>query len=484
MLKIQSKQRNERLLLLLVISSLSLLLIYWWLTRAKIGFLVQGHPMSLGLDWILGMAVLLLSLACVLVIRSRALPSSPVDVGERSHTDRLSVQIQKRFDHKANQSLLYLNIRGFAQINFRYGNDFGDRLLAGFSALVEEILSGAGELYHLNADEFIFLFREKPFHESYELVRAHVDTLSEVNLNIDDDFVHFHVFCGLLRLQESEGQYPDVLYQVRDNFDEIMNLSQDNFFVYQELEHLNNIRVRKYKNKSLVEEAISENRIIPYFQPIVDVRTGEVSIYEVLMRIQENGKILSPYRYVRIAEEFNLIEEMDFAVFRKSVDCLALSDRDLRLSFNLSGKLLTNDRYLSRLLAYLEEKRVPAWRITFEITETEHVGDLNNLDEILNKYKRLGFTFAIDDFGTGFSSVHYLKHLPVDYVKIDGAFIRDLDGNESNVHLVRSLVYMARAFHIKTVAEYVENERILELVRELGIDYAQGYYLGLPREQW
>jgi len=397
--------------------------------------------------------------------------------------DSLVSAIHGNWHGRQESALLYLNLRSFAQINYRYGNAFGDRVLEAYKRLMVEILYERGTLYHMNADEFFCLIDRGDFQAAYTYVHEHRQSISEVNLNVDDEFVHFHVFCGLVRLTKAE-EARDMLYRIRDSFKEVMKLSKEDFFVYREIDHLNNIQVRKFKNKRLVEAAIRENRIIPYFQPIVNLQTDGVEKQEVLMRILEEDKVLSPYRYVRVAEEFNLIEEMDFAVFRKSVDLLASSKEEVNLSFNLSGKLLANEYYLARLNRYLLEKRVPPCRVTLEITETEYVGDLNNLEEILSKYKRLGFTFAIDDFGTGFSSMHYLQRLPVDYVKIDGVFIKELHQSEADRHLVRSLVHMAKAYGIRTIAEFVESEEVISTVRELGIDYGQGYYLGKPQACW
>lgn len=192
MFKLHSKQAVGKLLLTLVASALILLLVLWWLIRETLGSLAQARLFPFHVDWILAAVVLVLSMTCVLIVRSHALVSSHDHGARLPNMDRLSGKIQKGFERSTVQTMLYFNIRDFSQINFRYGNDFGDRLLEGYSALVGEVLGGEGTLYRLNADEFFFLFGEKAFHEAYEMMRGQLDALSEVNLNIGDQFVHFH----------------------------------------------------------------------------------------------------------------------------------------------------------------------------------------------------------------------------------------------------------------------------------------------------
>ncbi|MDV3429180.1 MAG: EAL domain-containing protein, partial [Bacillota bacterium] len=233
-----------------------------------------------------------------------------------------------------------------------------------------------------------------------------------------------------------------------------------------------------------LEQAIEEDRIVPFFQKIVNIKTGENGKYEVLMRIKSGDEFLSPYPFIVTAEKYNLIDKVDFIMLEKALSYKKRIDIEDKLifSFNLSGKLLNNREYLNKAKAIIDKYNIKHENIIFEITETENIKNINKLANTIKKYNKENFKFSIDDFGTGYSSIYYLKNINVDYLKIDGSFIKDINEKEENLYLVKSIINMAKAFNTKIVAEFVENQYILKTLNDLGVDFAQGYYFNKPEE--
>jgi EAL domain-containing protein (putative c-di-GMP-specific phosphodiesterase class I) len=228
---------------------------------------------------------------------------------------------------------------------------------------------------------------------------------------------------------------------------------------------------------------MEEDRILPFFQPIYNIKENKIEKYEVLMRIKDGDDYLSPFPYIKVAEENNVIEKLDLIVIEKALKykCKVDSKDKIKLSINVSGRDLNDSNFLPKVVLLADEYEIKYQNLIFEITETQNIKNMDRLVHTIHAFKKLGFKFSIDDFGTGFSSMQYLKRIPADYLKIDGSFIRDLNENEKNLYLVKSIVSMAKAFEMTAIAEFVENEKILKVLKEIGIDYGQGYHIGKPK---
>jgi EAL domain-containing protein (putative c-di-GMP-specific phosphodiesterase class I) len=197
----------------------------------------------------------------------------------------------------------------------------------------------------------------------------------------------------------------------------------------------------------------------------------------------DDGKIIMPGSFIGAAERYNLIGDIDRVVSAKAIAFQAenaAQGRDLSISINLSGKDLENEEFLSFLRQQIDETGANAGNLTFEITETEAVRDLDKAKNFIQSLKSLGCKFALDDFGVGFTSFLYLKEMQVDFIKIDGCFISKLDKNHNDQVFVKAIVDVATGMGIKTVAEFVETEETLVLLKQLGVSYGQGYLIGKP----
>ena len=230
----------------------------------------------------------------------------------------------------------------------------------------------------------------------------------------------------------------------------------------------------------MVLRALEEKRIVPFFQPIVDCQSGEVIIHELLMRIEQDGKIVPAGEFIDIAEGIGVVHKMDYMLIEKAFDQMNQQNYTGKLFINLSPKSLIINEFITHIRQLAQQYRIVPERIVFELTERETVSNLTLLEKFVLDLKLEGFRFAIDDFGSGFSSFHYIKHFPIDVIKIEGEFIRNMLQDEKYMAFVKSIVTLAQNLDIRTVAEFIEDEEIMSAVKDLGIDFAQGYHLGMP----
>jgi PAS domain S-box-containing protein len=227
-----------------------------------------------------------------------------------------------------------------------------------------------------------------------------------------------------------------------------------------------------------IRAALDEDRFVLYAQPIVDLITGKTVQHELLLRMRgEDGSIISPAHFLPAAERYGLISEIDRWVIRQAV---AIAAGGTPAEFNLSGRSIGDPAVLGELAAAIQSSGVDPALIVVEVTETAFVGDTEAGREFAQRVRELGCRLALDDFGTGFSSLSYLKHLPADHLKIDIEFVRELTTSETDARVIRGIVGLAREFNQTTIAEGVEDEATLMMLKELGVDQAQGYLLGRP----
>ena len=230
-----------------------------------------------------------------------------------------------------------------------------------------------------------------------------------------------------------------------------------------------------------VHQAIDNDKIVPYFQPILNNHTGKIEKYESLARlIGEDDKVYSPFFFLDVAKRSKYYSGITYAVSRKSVECFR--DRGEDFSINLSLVDLENSKIKNFLLDMLEENTGLANRVIFELTEDENIRNTVAVSKFVEAVRSFGAKIAIDDFGSGYSNFQRLLELEPDYLKIDGTLIKDIDQNVSKQQIVETMVSFAKRSGIKTVAEFVENETILKIITDFGIDYSQGYYIAKPAE--
>jgi EAL domain-containing protein (putative c-di-GMP-specific phosphodiesterase class I) len=230
-----------------------------------------------------------------------------------------------------------------------------------------------------------------------------------------------------------------------------------------------------------IRHALENNELVLHYQPLLHIATGTVSHYEALLRLKTSRGLIGPQKFLPAVARFGLMDDIDRWVVENSIRALAECSGDnkkLRLSVNLSTSTFENELFAASVRSLLKEYRVSGDQICFEITEQMAVRIAAKIDRQIAMLRDLGCRIAVDDFGTGYSSFSYLKRLPVDYLKIDGSFIKGLARSRVDQSLVRMIGEVAKATGLETVAEYVQSAAALNLLAKYRIDYAQGFYIG------
>lgn len=254
----------------------------------------------------------------------------------------------------------------------------------------------------------------------------------------------------------------------------------EKFISYGDIIRRNNEMAMK---KERLMDIIDNDRIVAFYQPIYNIDDNVIEKHEVLMRVNENGSYLPPFDIIKMAEREGLIQEIDKKVIKQAFN-LHKSYRDrlgriIQMNINISGKEVERE-FLDYIYETAEKYGVKPENVTFELTETSALENLDKGIMYLNELRQKGFKIAIDDFGTGYAHVELLSKIEVDYLKIDGIFIKDAVKDPKMKKILRALVYIGKTYNTKLVGEYVEDESILELLRELEVNYGQGYYFGKP----
>jgi EAL domain-containing protein (putative c-di-GMP-specific phosphodiesterase class I) len=233
-----------------------------------------------------------------------------------------------------------------------------------------------------------------------------------------------------------------------------------------------------------LRRALEEQLFVLHYQPIMSLRDGSVSHYEALVRLADEpgGRLVAPGRFLPAAERYGLIREIDRMVLSQVATLLAgeHGKQGVRIAINCSSLSITDGGMLAQIEAALALARVDPTQLVIEVTETAAISDMGRARSFCAGVQALGCTVALDDFGAGFGSFQYLKHLPFQYLKIDGDFIRGLPASPKDQLVVRALVELARGMGKQTIAEYVGDEATVKLLRDYGVDYAQGFAVGAP----
>jgi EAL domain-containing protein (putative c-di-GMP-specific phosphodiesterase class I) len=234
-----------------------------------------------------------------------------------------------------------------------------------------------------------------------------------------------------------------------------------------------------------LRRALEEQLFVLHYQPIVSLRDGGVSHYEALVRLADepDGKLVAPGRFLPAAERYGLIREIDRMVLAQVTALLAgeHGERGVRIAINCSSLSITDGEMLAQIRARLALARVNPAQLVIEVTETAAISDMTRARDFCAGVQALGCAVALDDFGAGFGTFQYLKHLPFEYLKIDGDFIRGLPSSPQDQLVVKALVELARGMGKQTIAEYVGDAATVRVLRELGVDYAQGFEVGRPQ---
>lgn len=399
---------------------------------------------------------------------------------QRMFKELLGYEVGRATRHKQSFSLLMLDLDNFKTVNDRYGHAYGDQFLQAFAKVLETAVRPGDMLCRYGGDEFTIILPEATQEQAYSVAQRIRRSVEKMQLRSPEGQVMRATGSIGIAVYPQHAKDPKDLFLLADNMMyKAKRLGRNSIAVPDDNEVAELYKEAGEKNL-MVLNALEEERIVPYFQPIVDAVTGEVTIHELLMRIEMENRVVPAGEFIDIAEGIGVVHKMDYMLIEKAFEQIAEQGYTGSLFVNLSPKSLIVNEFIGRIHQLALDKGISPERIVFELTERETVSNLALLEKFVLDLKLEGFSFAIDDFGSGFSSFHYIKHFPIDVIKIEGEFIRNMLQDRKYMAFVKSIVTLAGSLGIKTIAEFIEDEAVMEKVQELGIDYGQGYYLGRP----
>lgn len=394
--------------------------------------------------------------------------------------------------HEARGALLYIDLDNFKDVNDSYGHQVGDTILRKVSStldsLTREIDASAHQITaRLGGDEFAIILRNTD-DEVINVVSQRI--LSALNtIHHIQDNIRFQLSCsiGIACFPGTETSSNELLSNADFAMYQAKLYGRNQYYIFQQQDAQREQSHERILWREKIETAIRRNRFVLFYQPILNIQQRTISHYETLIRMKDdNDELISPEVFISIAERLGLIQEIDNFILLSAIEkqgALLRKGYDITLAINLSGKAFDDPNLFDNIKKAIKKYRARPENLIFEITETAAVSDIIAAEKLMSRIQALGCQFALDDFGVGFSSFYYLRELPVEYVKIDGSFVKDLANNADNEVLVRALSEVAIGFNKLSVAEFVDSLQTLHILSRAKVNYAQGYFIGKPSQE-
>ena len=402
---------------------------------------------------------------------------------QRVFRDLLEYEIKRADRHEYEFGLLVIDCDNFKPINDTYGHTFGDDFLKAFANVLSDSKRDEDILSRYGGDEFTIILPESNHQETYTVAKRILENVESFELAAPDGTITSMTVSIGMAIFPEHSKNDKELFNIADSMMYKAKYEGKNSIRYPNELDIEEIHQELEDNSMIVLDAIKNNMIIPHFQPIMNIKTDKVEINELLMRIELDGEIISAGKFIETAESLGIVHQMDYLVIEQAFKKIKETNYKGILFINLSPKALMIGEFIKKVVKLTIEYDINRDHIVFEITERETVKSFSLLEKFVQNLKIEGFNFAIDDFGSGFSSFHYIKRFPIDYIKIDGDFIVNIHQDKKDLAFVKSIVSLAKELEVKTVAEFVENEESLKFLKNIDIDYAQGYHLGKPSKE-
>ena len=370
--------------------------------------------------------------------------------------------------------LMILNIDKFQHINDLYGDKIGNDIIKNTALIIKENVSKDAILFKLHADEYALYLPTAEVYEEIKTLALHLaNCIENHTFTINENEIYVNATIGVAYGTSYLLNYADMALKLAKK-------KRKKYLIYESSMNIEHDYEQNLKWSKKIKDAIENNRIEPLFQPIVDTKTSKIVKYEALMRmIDENGEYLSPIHFLELAKKNKLYPKLTKIIIEKTFEIF--KNIDAQVSINLSVYDVLNEDVYATIIEKLYEYKLGD-RIVFELIESDGIENYKEVIEFINEVKKTGAKISIDDFGTGYSNFEYIMKLKVDYIKIDASMIKDIDKNINSQMVTETIIDFARKMNIQTIAEFVHSQSVFEVVKNMGIDFAQGYYFGKPQK--
>jgi len=399
--------------------------------------------------------------------------------------DRISTIEKMNFFGKEHV-LCYLDLDQFKVINSTYGFEAGDALLQQLAETIKSNLGKKDLLARLDGDEFGILMEYCTIDQAQRILDIIQDAIHEFRFYWQDKRLAITASMGVVSLNKNIFVQGDFLSMAFTACSSAKEEGRNRICMYSGENQSISDRQKEMLFVENINMALEEDRFFLYYQPIVPLQEGvKDKHFELLIRMKDTeGNLVPPGLFLPPAERYNLSSKIDRWVIQTAFSWLeAYSDvmeEDYSMGINLSGQSMADSSLLEFVIDEFDRKEISPEKVYFEVTETAAIANMNNAINFIKTLKNIGCRFALDDFGSGLSSFSYLKNIPVDFLKIDGAFIRNIANNRTDFAMVRAIHEVAKEMGKITIAEFVENDEIIIKLKEIGVNYAQGYGICKP----
>ncbi|MFV9614736.1 MAG: EAL domain-containing protein [Gammaproteobacteria bacterium] len=391
-------------------------------------------------------------------------------------------------EEERNHALFYLDLDNFKTVNDTCGHVAGDELLKQLPALFNDVLRTGDIVARLGGDEFGVLLENCGIKQAVNIADKIRQKIKDYRFIWDDKTFEIGVSIGVVAINADNYEMSQILSSADVACYSAKDSGRNRVHVYELSDKTVNEHYGQLHWTTRISKALEENRFRLYQQPIVSVIDQNRDHLEILLRmIDEHGNVLPPGAFMSAAERYGLMPNIDRWVIHEVFKYLStedpanpVKDTNRIYAINLSGDSINDDSLLNYILQEKNKYAISLSNVCFEITETVAISNLSKATVFINELKSYGCQFSLDDFGSGLSSFAYLKTLPVNYLKIDGGFIRNISRDKIDRAMVESILQVGKVMELKTIAEHVEDESTLAVLREIGVDYVQGYHLGRP----
>jgi len=408
-------------------------------------------------------------------------------INRREFEQRLVKSIQHAENTGEQSALMYLDLDQFKVVNDTSGHIAGDEMLKQVTGQLAEHVRGSDVLARLGGDEFGILLENCPLERAEHIADTLRQVISKLHFVWDDKIFETSVSIGLVPVTDTTGGLGELMRSV----DSACYIAKDDGRNRVHVHSLDDDAVAERHGElqwvHRIKNAVEDDRIVLFVQRIDELSSNCTDVhYEILMRMRdEQGELVPPMSFIPAAERYDLMPMLDRHVIRKSFSLMKQLDEQgqsgIIFSINLSGQSFRDEDFLAIVIDELSESAIDPETVCFEITETAAIGNLTKAKQFIAILHGMGCKFSLDDFGSGLSSFGYLKNLNVDYLKIDGCFVKDIEDDPVDEVMVESINQVGHALGMLTIAEFVENDAIIKKLQKIGVDFVQGYGVEKPR---